>query len=55
MVIFSRTQGKGKEILFDAEASPEITQKVVAPEEQQSPNESRRLVILRLYRGSSAD
>ncbi|KAK4705791.1 hydroxymethylbilane synthase, partial [Phenoliferia sp. Uapishka_3] len=35
--------GKGKETLFDATSSPEITQKVVAPEEQQSPNESRRL------------
>ncbi|KAL8293143.1 hypothetical protein RQP46_000837 [Phenoliferia psychrophenolica] len=39
----TRKNGKGKEILFDAEASPEITQKVVAPEEDQSPNESRRL------------
>lgn len=37
-----RTQGKGKETFFDAH-SAEVTHKVVAPEEQQAPNESGRL------------
>lgn len=35
-------KGKGKETFFDAQ-SAELTHKVVAPEDKQQPNESRRL------------
>ena len=36
------TQGKGKEVLFDA-TKADVVQKSVSPEAQQQPNESRRL------------
>ncbi|BGP42036.1 Oxysterol-binding protein OBPa [Rhodotorula kratochvilovae] len=38
----SRKGGKGKEVLFDASRA-EVVQKSVSPEDQQAPNESRRL------------
>lgn len=37
-----RSQGKGKEVLFDA-TKADVVQKSVSPEDQQAPNESRRL------------
>ncbi|BGP02164.1 Oxysterol-binding protein-like protein 7 [Rhodotorula toruloides] len=37
-----RKGGKGKEVLFDA-TKADVVQKSVSPEDQQSPNESRRL------------
>jgi len=42
VVELQRGKGAGKEILFDAHAAA-VTSKVVQPEEEQEPNESRRL------------